>query len=492
MGEIVEEDAKNSRKKLQFFEDILPFIGDFGKFQWTLLLSLFPFGIAFVAVFIAPLLIVAVPQKHWCKINELMNLNLTQDQRIKLAIPASSNYPFFERCHRKKLNFHEIIVENDFNLKQWETNETVKCDDWEYDFSLIPYPSIGVEMNWVCDHEYRIATAQAVFFIGSLFGNFIFGWIADQKGRLVALKFCTVFAFIATIGTANSHNFWIFTLCRFILGFAFDNIITVPIILALEYTAENKRYIITCLGFGLNLMCGKLFLIWSAYFISDWRIFTYFSSLSFIVCFLLTFIMPESIRWYASKGMSDEILKKLRRIAKVNGKNPEAWMYDELLMNLTHGNKNIENATLLDLRKTPHLAKNTVLFSLIFALTAVILDTNLYYLHRYEISIFLSFSWTCIETMLAFLLFKLLVNRLGRRFIGSLSLILITIFSFAFVIIKSEIGKIFMASIGRLGMDLLSFLFIQYTPEFFPTTLRTQEQHLERIANFNSCHCRIT
>lgn len=31
-----------------------------------------------------------------------------------------------------------------------------------------------------------------------------------------------------------------------------------------------------------------------------------------------------------------------------------------------------------------------------------------------------------------------------------------------------------MASIGRLGMDLLSFLFIQYTPEFFPTTLRTQ------------------
>lgn len=30
--------------------------------------------------------------------------------------------------------------------------------------------------------------------------------------------------------------------------------------------------------------------------------------------------------------MSDEILKKLRRIAKVNGKNPEAWMYDELLV----------------------------------------------------------------------------------------------------------------------------------------------------------------
>lgn len=69
------------RKKLEYFEDILPYIGDFGKYQWTLLLCIFPFGIAFIAVFIAPLLIVAVPQKHWCKINELMDLNLTQNQR---------------------------------------------------------------------------------------------------------------------------------------------------------------------------------------------------------------------------------------------------------------------------------------------------------------------------------------------------------------------------------------------------------------------------
>lgn len=86
MVEIDEDDDSvvkclRERKKMEFFEDILPYIGDFGKYQLWLLLSLLPFGIAFVSVFIAPLLIVAVPEKHWCKINELIDLNLTRDER---------------------------------------------------------------------------------------------------------------------------------------------------------------------------------------------------------------------------------------------------------------------------------------------------------------------------------------------------------------------------------------------------------------------------
>ncbi|XP_043468008.1 carcinine transporter-like isoform X2 [Leptopilina heterotoma] len=418
MVEIDEDDVSvkclREKKKIEFFEDILPYIGDFGKYQLCLLLSLLPFGISFVSVFIAPLLIVAVPEKHWCKINELIDFNLTRDERIKLAIPESNQYPFYNRCHHKKLNFSKIIAEvgNDFNSKLWETNETVKCTEWEYDFSLISYPSIGVEMNWVCDEEYRIATSQAVFFIGTL--------------------------------------------------------------IAMEYTAENKRSIITCFGFGFTLMSGKLILTWSAYFLGNWRIFTILCSVPVLISFLLTFTMPESIRWYASKGYPDKVLKKLHRIARVNGKKSENWMYDELLMNLKRKNKKVESVNLWDLRKTPHLARSTFLFSFIFALTSVILDTNLYYLHRYELSIFVSFTWTCLDTLLAFLLFQLLVNRLGRRFIGASLLIFIAIVSFVFVFIESEIGKIFMASLVRIGMDCLACLFTQYVPELFPTPLRTQ------------------
>ncbi|XP_043468009.1 organic cation transporter protein-like isoform X3 [Leptopilina heterotoma] len=395
---------------------------------------------------------------------------------IKLAIPESNQYPFYNRCHHKKLNFSKIIAEvgNDFNSKLWETNETVKCTEWEYDFSLISYPSIGVEMNWVCDEEYRIATSQAVFFIGTLIGNFLFSWISDYKGRLLALKVSTTFAFIALIGMAISHHFWSFTLSKFILGFSFDNILTIPLILAMEYTAENKRSIITCFGFGFTLMSGKLILTWSAYFLGNWRIFTILCSVPVLISFLLTFTMPESIRWYASKGYPDKVLKKLHRIARVNGKKSENWMYDELLMNLKRKNKKVESVNLWDLRKTPHLARSTFLFSFIFALTSVILDTNLYYLHRYELSIFVSFTWTCLDTLLAFLLFQLLVNRLGRRFIGASLLIFIAIVSFVFVFIESEIGKIFMASLVRIGMDCLACLFTQYVPELFPTPLRTQ------------------
>lgn len=66
-----------------------------------------------------------------------------------MAFPESKQYPFYDRCHHKKLNFRKIIdqVGIEFDSKKWETNETVKCEEWEYDFSLISYPSIGVEVK---------------------------------------------------------------------------------------------------------------------------------------------------------------------------------------------------------------------------------------------------------------------------------------------------------------------------------------------------------
>ncbi|XP_051175992.1 carcinine transporter-like isoform X2 [Leptopilina boulardi] len=482
----VNEECFNLKKqrKLEVFDDILSHVGGFGKYQLTLILIFFPFAIAFLIVFFSQIFITVIPQKHWCKVNEVSDLNLTQEQKFQLVIPQSKQYPYYDRCHYKKLNLQNSSTTSDkFNISKWETGELIQCNQWEYDFNDVPYASIGVELNWVCNREYLIATAQSIFYFGSIFGNFIFGWISDRYGRTRGLLCCSATAFIASIGTANSYNFWTFAICRFLMGFAYDNIIIIPFIIVLEYTSAKRRSEIGCLVFGFNFALGLLVVTWSPYIIKNWRHFAYFNSLPCLLCFFITFLMPESARWYLTKGKVDELLKKLRRISKVNNKIPREGVFEEFLENITYRKENVENATLLDIRSTPSLAKNVLLLAIVFSQSTLTMDTYIYYSNRYDMSIFMSFTWFSVECFIAAIFTRLISIRWGLRFSGFLGLLLATVFGFTLVFTKNETVKIVAGSLGRMCTGFVQILYSQYVAEFFPTSLRTQGSALIHFAS---------
>lgn len=87
------------------------------------------------------------------------------------------------------------------------------------------------QLDWVCGRDYLISTAQAIFFCGSIVGGFLFGWIADQKGRIPALMLCNGIGLMATVITASAKNFWFFAISRFLTGLAFDNCINIPLVI---------------------------------------------------------------------------------------------------------------------------------------------------------------------------------------------------------------------------------------------------------------------
>lgn len=78
--------------------------------------------------------------------------------------------------------------------------------------------------------------------MGSIMGGLLFGYIADNYGRIPALIGCNLFGSIAGgsgevqissnvrlislsiqgMATVFVNNFWQFALCRFFVGFAFD------------------------------------------------------------------------------------------------------------------------------------------------------------------------------------------------------------------------------------------------------------------------------
>lgn len=61
------------------FDDILPHIGEFGRYQKMLFLMMIPFAFFVAFVYFTQIFITLVPDEHWCNVPELMNL--TKEQR---------------------------------------------------------------------------------------------------------------------------------------------------------------------------------------------------------------------------------------------------------------------------------------------------------------------------------------------------------------------------------------------------------------------------
>lgn len=66
-------------KKVMHFDDLLPLIGEFGRYQKILFLLMIPFSFFLVFVYFTQIFITLVPEEHWCRVPELEHL--TVDER---------------------------------------------------------------------------------------------------------------------------------------------------------------------------------------------------------------------------------------------------------------------------------------------------------------------------------------------------------------------------------------------------------------------------
>lgn len=75
-----EEGGEQPRPKIETFDDILPYVGEAGRYQWLLFVILLPFTFVYAFLYFAQFFITLVPEEHWCKIPELDTLNITADE----------------------------------------------------------------------------------------------------------------------------------------------------------------------------------------------------------------------------------------------------------------------------------------------------------------------------------------------------------------------------------------------------------------------------
>lgn len=60
------------------FDDLLPHVGDFGKYQKILFLLMIPFAFFVAFVYFSQIFLTLVPDEHWCFVPELQHLKVEQ------------------------------------------------------------------------------------------------------------------------------------------------------------------------------------------------------------------------------------------------------------------------------------------------------------------------------------------------------------------------------------------------------------------------------
>lgn len=150
-------------------------------------------------------------------------------------------------------------------------------------------------------------------------GGLLFGWIADRYGRIPSLMGANVLGAVAGIGTAFTHDFWSFTVCRFFVGFAFDNCFTLMYILGkamvkrihkkatkfflifflvLEYVGPRWRTFIANMSIALFFGSAACAIPWIALYVNNWKLLSIYTSVPLLLALLTPFVVPESARYY--------------------------------------------------------------------------------------------------------------------------------------------------------------------------------------------------
>ncbi|KAJ9586840.1 hypothetical protein L9F63_019559 [Diploptera punctata] len=307
------------------FDEVLEHVGERGKYQ-QIMYYLLCIPATIPAAFLAfRKVFVSASPEHWCRVPSLDTHPLGLDQQKALAIPYTlrpDGRRQYSKCYMYDVNFtallHHQSEHHELPTPDTEWNVT-KCQyGWNYDRK--DYDSTLVtELNLVCDDGWWPSTSTTFFYVGSLFGNVVFGWIADKWGRRTSFFIIIFLEVNLSILTAFSPNYVVYTILRTINGLFFPAIYQIPFILALELMGPRYRTfagMVICMFFALGLSLLALL----GYLLRNWYTLSLATSVPFVLLFSYYWIIPESPRWLLSKNRIDEAEEIVQTMARINGK----------------------------------------------------------------------------------------------------------------------------------------------------------------------------
>ncbi|OAY39235.1 organic cation/carnitine transporter 1 [Manihot esculenta] len=182
--------------------------------------------------------------------------------------------------------------------------------------------STVAEWGLICNRRFLAGVPASLFFLGSLLGSGVFGFLADAYlGRKRAVLLSCILTSTTAFLTSLSPNIWIYSLLRFANGFSRSGIGICCLVLSTESVGRKWRGQVGQYGFFF-FSAGFLSLPLIAYHCrTSWRsLYQVISLFPLVYSLLFLPFVSESPRWLLVKGRSKEALEILQRYARLNGK----------------------------------------------------------------------------------------------------------------------------------------------------------------------------
>ncbi|XP_006181858.1 organic anion transporter 3 [Camelus dromedarius] len=347
-------------------------------------------------------------------------------------------------------------------------------DGWTYDTNS--RDSIVIEWDLVCSSNKLKEMAQSIFMAGILVGGPLLGDLSDRFGRKPILICSYLLLAASGSGAAFSPTLPVYMVFRFLCGCGISGISLSTVILNVEWVSTRMRAIkSTAIGYFYTV--GQFILPGLAYAIPQWRWLQLTVSVPFFSCFLLSWWLPESIRWMVLSGKSSKALKTLRQVAAFNGKKEEGekLSLEELKLNLQ---KEISLAkvkhSLADLIRTPILRRMTFCLSLAWFCTGFAYYSLAMGVEEFGVNLYLlQLIFGGVDIPAKFITI-ISVSYLGRHITEAAVLLLAGGSILALIFVPSDLMTLrtILAVFGKGCLSSSFSCLFLYTSELYPTVIR--------------------
>ncbi|KAG7484963.1 hypothetical protein MATL_G00055740 [Megalops atlanticus] len=468
------------------FADILDEIGGFGRFQMIHVTLLSIPGLLMASQNLLNNFTAGTPGHH-CTIPNGTSLavsynasalGLDDREMLRAFIPMDAGSKLAKCTRFTEAQWH--LLRTNVNVTGMPANltdtETEPCQDgWTYDRTEF-LATIVSEWDLVCTLRPLKQMSQTIYMGGVLAGAIIFGGLSDKFGRR-ALLIWSYFQ-LATLGTctAFSPSYLAYCIFRFLTGMSVSGVILNAVSLKVEWIPTKSRTVVGTIS-SFFFTFGQMILAGVAYSLRDWRKLQVAVCAPFFIFFLYSWWYSESARWLVLNRRSEEALRQIQRVARINGK-PELAEKITLEVLESHMHKEVQSSkaiyTVYDLLRTPVMRRISVClmvvwFSTSFAYYGLAMD-----LQKFGVSIYLIQVIFGAVDFPAKLLALASLSFLGRRITQGTCLILSALIIFANIFVPTELQTVrtTLAVLGK-GFTSASFTCVYlFTGELYPTIIR--------------------
>ncbi|KAL3066246.1 hypothetical protein OYC64_016240 [Pagothenia borchgrevinki] len=462
------------------FADLLEEAGGFGRYQWlhVTLISLPGLMMAsqnllnnFVSG--SPAHHCSLPTNHSSRYN-LSHYQVDEKQLLRAFIPMDSSGSRLDRCRRFVEPQWQLLAANSSaNVSQIPTEGCL--DGWAYDRSEFLSTTVS-EWDLVCGLRPLKQMIQTIYMGGVLTGAIVYGGLSDRYGRRSVLIWSYLQLGVLGCSSAFLPSYSTYCAFRFLSGMAVSGVILNGFSLKVEWIPIKQRTLVGTLT-SFFFTFGQMILAGLAYWLRDWR------KLQLVVClpqflfFSYSWWFSESARWLVLNRRSEDALKSLHRVARVNGKkNIEDTLTLEVLHSHMKKEMDLSHSTfrVYDLLRTRQMRRISICllvvwFATSFAYYGLAMDLQKFGVSIYQIQlIFGAMDFP------AKLLALGMLSYLGRRVSQATCLFVSALFIFANILVPADMQTV-RTTLACLGKCFTSASFTTvylYTSELYPTVLR--------------------